>query len=1291
MDDDDQSIPPSKRRQTYNSSGNNIPTAKRNASSNFHCGICNIAFKSSKALIQHMLENGPPCDVPMQKCNICNTYWPSAKSRKIHWERSSRCKQIQEENDLKSSLYPHHQQFPNNKSTMTSVSINQGTNPKIPKHAVKDFSRYRGIPSVVGLGGPHHNTHFYRSDAFVKHSLSGAINTEKQDVLGIGHDRKITSDCQDAKVSSQTLDKFVLNHLQNIMVEMGLGGLLIFNRNTMSSSISDLKPSQIKQMPTFEDVKELIQDKLNDPLSSMYRTHPQDKNSSQGLSKQNSQMPTSLVMNFTTIASSLEDDDSSQEDEDHMINITEDEVVEFIRTQVRLDDDSSSHDVDEDSGAGLLEDGMGQNIIVLDGDDPGRLIHGMNNNAVHAPIGNVDVAHDNAASLFQNYIYTYRGHQVYTEMDKANLQLFDILERCNAPLYVFDEIQKWSYTNVTTLSQSRPSRRDQFVKRMEEKVYGKYAEDMQPKVDVVRLSSGRMSAITTFSFKMGLISKLTDPDLMKPSNLLLNLDNPFAVPDPTETYGEANTGTWNRFAHQTLCTDPHKDILVPISLFIDAVSGDKNGNHSLEPVVAVPMIFKRSIRNQAKSWFTLGYIESLKQAHSGDDDNDDMESKDINSVDKVQDYHDTLSHILKELVQIQQEGGLPLSFNIAGRPISGVAKIPIQFVIGDCKGNDILCGRYGSHGEKVKHLVRDCDILTEDADDPYHLCTPFSQLQVQSWNKRECNDMSFHHIRNAFWDVNFGGNTEGIYGSTPPEPLHVFQMGLCVYLVEEFLRDIYKRTAKVLDGVVLRTVKRHTRQSHRGFPILSAFRNGFDKIGTLTGKEKYARIFILYLALMNEDLIKSISEAKGIGADNPPLGLECAKNWLKLVESTLAMGQWLKQDSYPKHTIDTIESGGNEESQSQQAIRRYLEFYKKVVNRQVGNGLCIVKFHHFLHFPRYIEKFGCIPNFDGSSPEAIAKTNTKQKFMLTQKRSSTENYQTACRYYESGVASIANGVLKGKSCATEVMDGVNTHDADNSSDSNHTHETTGYVTGSKFSLELNYIDDGGNGMNEDDFEYRLDIQWTRTKATMDIDPQILHSLTMRLFFHDGQGGCLMPNSTVRGFTEFKKHGVIYRAHPSYRSGKPWNDFAMINVDGYADPVPAKIALFLDLMDSEVMTKAQHRRFMNEKDPMLPIEEWSSDDSYSSSDDEDDGDDSHPYLHRGLWVVVQRASGSMIPEDQLTEYHLESRLATRVQLEERFRLLPIECISGPCFVVESSNRLAFIVDDKSLWSEKAFME
>ena len=148
---------------------------------------------------------------------------------------------------------------------------------------------------------------------------------------------------------------------------------------------------------------------------------------------------------------------------------------------------------------------------------------------------------------------------------------------------------------------------------------------------------------------------------------------------------------------------------------------------------------------------------------------------------------------------------------------------------------------------------------------------------------------------------------------------------------------------------------------------------------------------------------------------------------------------------------------------------------------------------------------------------------------------------------------------------------------------------------------------------------------------------------------------------------------------------------MINVDGYAAQVPAKIALFLDLMDSEVMTKAQHRRFMNKKDPMLPIEEWSSDDSYSSSDDEDDGDDSHPYLHRGLWVVVQRASGSMIPEDQLTEYHLESRLAKRVQLEERFRLLPIECISGPCFVVENRNRLAFIVDNKSLWSEKAFME
>ena len=94
---------------------------------------------------------------------------------------------------------------------------------------------------------------------------------------------------------------------------------------------------------------------------------------------------------------------------------------------------------------------------------------------------------------------------------------------------------------------------------------------------------------------MGLLSKLADPELIKPWNLLLNPDDPYSMPVVNNMYSEVNSGMLQRVAYQTLCHNHRKDILVPIALFIDAAYGDKNGNHSIEPVVAVPLIFKRSI------------------------------------------------------------------------------------------------------------------------------------------------------------------------------------------------------------------------------------------------------------------------------------------------------------------------------------------------------------------------------------------------------------------------------------------------------------------------------------------------------------------------------------------------------------------------------------------------------------------------------------------------------------------------------------------------------------------------
>ena len=193
----------------------------------------------------------------------------------------------------------------------------------------------------------------------------------------------------------------------------------------------------------------------------------------------------------------------------------------------------------------------------------------------------------------------------------------------------------------------------------------------------------------------------------------------------------------------------------------------------------------------------------------------------------------------------------------------------------------------------------------------------------------------------------------------------------------------------------------------------------------------------------------------------------------------------------------------------------------------------------------------------------------------------------------------------------------------------------------------------------------------------------------------------MPNTTVLGFTEYKSNGYIYRCHPSYRSGKPWNDWAMIKPHvGNADPLPGKIHMLLDLRKSDVMTTDQHKRFCNDKDPTLPQDEWSDSLSYQSDDDEESSvstlSSSEPFLSKQLWCIVCKTTRpqEMDEDDQASPNHFESRISKQFKLSDEFHLLPIEYIQKPCFVISASgatNEHVFVVDDKSLWCERTFMD
>ena len=85
--------------------------------------------------------------------------------------------------------------------------------------------------------------------------------------------------------------------------------------------------------------------------------------------------------------------------------------------------------------------------------------------------------------------------------------------------------------------------------------------------------------------------------------------------------------------------------------------------------------------------------------------------------DKAQDYYDMLSTLFQEIKQICDSGGIRLTLDFGPTKRHDVIAIPvIHFIIGDCKGNELLYDRKSGHALNMNGLSRDCDIKSCDGD-----------------------------------------------------------------------------------------------------------------------------------------------------------------------------------------------------------------------------------------------------------------------------------------------------------------------------------------------------------------------------------------------------------------------------------------------------------------------------------------------------------------------------------------------------------------------------------------------
>lgn len=387
---------------------------------------------------------------------------------------------------------------------------------------------------------------------------------------------------------------------------------------------------------------------------------------------------------------------------------------------------------------------------------------------------------------------------------------------------------------------------------------------MKPKETQCILPSGRRCGITTFNVHSQIASLLSDSSINEWENYFFNPQDgdPFYINTFTGWkddghFKDVETGIWYARTQKGLMIDNDNEILVPICLFIDGTVLSMSGSLSLEPVMMSVMLHNRETRKNPKAWRPLGYVN----------DPSSIPGKRYSStVEKYEDYHCMLSVVLEGLRElINNRDGYHWKFsNIPG--VQGVVRknlvFSLAFIIGDTKGHDLLCGRMGSHNFTTG-LCRDCDMTTDNADDPNYQCNFLRQSDLAGLSAEELREKSFYYIQDlAFKDVSFGRSPYGINCATTIDVIHMFLLGIVEYLHQTFIDHLTSKQYRELSKTVA-YIATFCSRGMDDYPKVAHFRKGLDRKGIMTAKMKLSRCFLVYLALKSKYFRSQLLNSRG--------------------------------------------------------------------------------------------------------------------------------------------------------------------------------------------------------------------------------------------------------------------------------------------------------------------------------------------------------------------------------------------------------------------------------------------
>lgn len=767
------------------------------------------------------------------------------------------------------------------------------------------------------------------------------------------------------------------------------------------------------------------------------------------------------------------------------------------------------------------------------------------------------------------YKPTAANRTAFSDLHHVQIELLSLLKRAQAPLYLYDEIMRWAHRSTMNSNEPvfvhPPLSRATVMKNL----YKSFnLGGIKPRVvNTVLPESGTKVRVVTHCAKQSIYSLLTDPTLMTDNNLLFHGDDPTLPPFlvEEEVLGDIHTGNVYKHAWSIYCTKPG-DVLCPLVFFIDKTHTDTNGNLCLEPVTFTLGIFKRSLRNNPKAWRTLGFIP-----------NQDMNKKttgaSTSSSVRACDYHAALHVIFESIRALQGSNGVAWDLKYKGVSRRVTFKFPILFITGDTEGHDKLVGKYLSRSSSVSRHCRYCDCSSQFTGNPYAKFVYVQQAEVKKLldegNTKRLKEMSQHYLKNgnAFHSLQFCDPDRGVHGATPAEIVHMLQQGLLQYAAsglfscrrtnqsfsrkrkapqaelnaeviyeppdpdEESRLFVFSESVKAeLDEYSKIIGKQLQHQSDRSLPRTS-FPKGIcpsnDKGGLRSKKNIRAHeeggIILLLLMIMCSSWAEDVLDQR--------MGQLRLASFIQLFEQLLLYEDLLKAHAISRRHV--------------YLLKRYtpilLNHFSRTVNRTEGVGCNFIKFHLPLHIGDDILRNGVCQNSSSACGESGHKAKCKQPAKQTQRVLEQFELQTAIRSVDNIVIDRAHDELLQLPSLDVTEPFIEEQDFDSAT----------RFAGRNYVCNVSGMFDSKTN-DKSNFCKGRTSQWSDENLQRHV--------------YDLVSSFILPNvdgQSVDLLTQFTRNNVIYRAHPAYKGGDAWQDWAYINWSP-AGLIPGHLLIFLDL-------------------------------------------------------------------------------------------------------------------------------